>query len=259
MLLAYCSYSFSETIFDTSPNAAATGLEWVMTNVLPQETGLTVNNVFYTYTTVKNEEDAMLVHVQNENVFRETDDWTGLPGNTINKIIRLGEIPLERFSTGSIEVEGTGEVVNPSVVYSYKYTPEEDSIDLTQFVPEYEDPYEDELIQEQIELKVELEEEEEQLPEESEEKEERLEKMLGIANTTALAAAAEAKASELFAMATLPQVYFTSIPSGVYNDTLQYKTTQMPKNKSGRRLGLAQQVLHQRLVDSQYSTEGENQ
>ena len=55
-----------------------------MQNILPQQAGLTVGNVIYKYTAVKNEQDDMLVHVQNEDalgdgyIFRETDDWSGL-------------------------------------------------------------------------------------------------------------------------------------------------------------------------------------
>ena len=57
-----------------------------MQNILPQQAGLTVGNVIYRYTAVKNIDDDMLVHVQNENalgtgyIFRETDDWSGLEG-----------------------------------------------------------------------------------------------------------------------------------------------------------------------------------
>ena len=66
-------------------------MEWVMTNVLPQQAGLTVGNVIYQYDTVKQTEDEMLVHVQNEDaqgegyIFRETDNWSGLPSNRIRR------------------------------------------------------------------------------------------------------------------------------------------------------------------------------
>ena len=68
-----------------------------MQNILPQQAGLTVGNVIYRYTAVKNIEDDMLVHVQNEDalgdgyIFRETDDWSGLEGNKIYKIIPTDE------------------------------------------------------------------------------------------------------------------------------------------------------------------------
>ena len=82
-LLVSSSYCYSEDTVYGQGNAF--GLNWVMTQVLPQQAGLTVNGVIYSYETVKETEDAMLVHVQNENalgegyIFRETDDWSGLP------------------------------------------------------------------------------------------------------------------------------------------------------------------------------------
>ena len=100
-----------------------------MSNVLPQAAGLQVNNVVYRYTTEKNTEDDMLVHVQNENaqgegyIFRASDDWSGLPGNTISKAIPVGSIPLDFWGDGSIEVEGFGTVLEPEVYYTYQYLP----------------------------------------------------------------------------------------------------------------------------------------
>ena len=65
MLLAcYSSYSHSEIVYGTS---STTGLNWVMTNILPAYTGLEVNGLVYQYTTIKDAEDDMIVYVQNEN------------------------------------------------------------------------------------------------------------------------------------------------------------------------------------------------
>ena len=74
-----------------------------MQNILPQQAGLTVGSVIYRYTAVKNIEDDMLVHVQNEDalgdgyIFRETDDWSGLEGNNIYKVVPVGAIPLGKM------------------------------------------------------------------------------------------------------------------------------------------------------------------
>ena len=68
-----------------------------MQNIIPQQAGLTIGNVVYRYTAVKNIEDDMLVHVQNKDaqgdgyIFRETDDWSGLAGNKIYKVVATGE------------------------------------------------------------------------------------------------------------------------------------------------------------------------
>ena len=67
VLWLFCSYSYCEIISGQTTNAAGNGLTWVMTNVLPQHTGLTVNTVNYRYTTVKQTADTMVVNVQNLN------------------------------------------------------------------------------------------------------------------------------------------------------------------------------------------------
>ena len=94
-----------------------------MGTLVPSSPGLSVNGVIYRYTTIKDPADRMLVHLQNEDatgdgyIFRETDDWTGLPGNTINKLVSVNNIPISRWGDGSIEVEGEGQVANASLVY----------------------------------------------------------------------------------------------------------------------------------------------
>lgn len=276
-LLAYCSSSYSEDTVYGQGNAF--GLNWVMTQVLPQQAGLTVNGVIYSYETVKQTEDAMLVHVQNENalgegyIFRETDDWTGLPSNRINKLVATGSIPIEYWGNGSIEVEGKGEVKDASVIYNYSYEPCFDP----QSSPEcpgyrdpnllvntdtgYEDPMEDPFIKEELERKADLEDEDQ---EEAERKamatkvRERLQVALGAVNTALMEADAAAKEAEFMAMATLPTTYLnTTISGGTYNDVPPpYEDKQLPQNASGRRMGFAQQKLHDEMVQSQY---GENE
>ena len=62
-----------------------------MGNILPSGSGLDINGLIYRYKTVKNTEDDMKVHIGNKNadgagyIFRETDDWSGVPSNTILK------------------------------------------------------------------------------------------------------------------------------------------------------------------------------
>ena len=82
MLALLHSYSYSETEYGTTNNAAATSLDWVMRNVLPDVGNLEINGVYYQYTPNKVTADDMKVHVQNENIdgtgyiFRETDDFS---------------------------------------------------------------------------------------------------------------------------------------------------------------------------------------
>ena len=88
VLGCWAGYSYSESIapyYGTTPNAAAGGNSWSMNNVLPSGVpGLDIDLVIYQYTPIKETQDDMIVHIQNENangtgyVFRESDDWSGL-------------------------------------------------------------------------------------------------------------------------------------------------------------------------------------
>jgi hypothetical protein len=274
-LLAYCSSSYSDTVYGQTQNAAAAGLTWGMYNVLPQQAGLIVSGVIYRYTTVKNAEDDMIVHVQNENalgsgyIFRSSDDWSGVPGNSINKLVPVNDIPIEYWGMGSIEVEGQGWVEEPVVIYNYSYQPCFDPqsdptcpgyidpsiltiIDPMQYV---KDPLEDELIQAELEKKAEEDDENEEEKDrermEKLEKLESLEKLLGGVNATIADAIAQAKFAELTAMQ-LPTSYNTQLVGGVYRETIELQDAKMPSNPSGRRVGLAQQLLHEEMVQSQY-------
>jgi hypothetical protein len=257
-LLACSSYSYSEEVFGTSQNAAQTGLNWVMTNVLPQQAGLTVNSVIYRYTAVKDPATGMIVYVQNENaqgpgyIFRSVDDWSGLPGNTINKVVSVANIPRELWGDGSIEVDGQGFVTDASVVYGYQYDPcfdpqtspdcpgYKDPFLMELMEPEIVDPLDDDLLQKELDRKAALRDEDQE------------ERVLGIVNETLLAAEAQALAAELLAMNFIPQAYYTTIPDTKYEETVILKDTQLPKNPRSQRLGLAQQLLHEELVNSQY-------
>ena len=269
VLLAYCSYSCSEEVFGRSKVEA---YNWVMQNVLPQQAGLTVGNVIYRYTAVKNIEDDMLVHVQNEDalgngyIFRETDDWSGLEGNKIFKIVPVGAIPLERWGNGSVEVEGTGSVEDPSIIYTYQYdTCFDPQLDpscpgyVTPYDPnlipvvEFNDPLQDELVLAEMEKKAKLEEEEEY------ERKMRikkvkvdLEKMLGGLNRGAMDGQAAAQETALFAMNYIPVSYTGSLNGGVYKDMPMIPDSQIPNNKDAKRLNFAQQKKHEEMMQYQY-------
>ena len=245
-----------------------------MENVLPQQAGLTVGNVIYRYTAVKDPSDPMLVHVQNEDasgegyIFRETDDWSGLPGNKIYKVVAVGDIPLERWGDGSIEVEGIGSVQDPSVIYTYQYDPCFDpqsdpscpgykiEYDLDRIIPvvEFKDPLEDELIQQELERKTRIEEEEEdERKVRVAQAKEKLEKLLGGINSAAMSEQALAQEAALFAMNYIPVSYTTALNGGYYKDVPMLKDSKLPNNKKAARVGLAQQQLHQDMIDQQYN------
>jgi hypothetical protein len=269
VLLAYSSYSCSEIVYGQGRTEA---YNWVMQNILPQQAGLTVGNVIYRYTAVKNAEDDMLVHVQNEDalgdgyIFRETDDWSGLEGNKIYKVVPTGGIPLERWGAGSIEVEGVGSVSDPSVIYTYQYDPCFDPQSdpncpdyQTPYDPslipvvEFNDPLQDELVLAEIERQAEIEQEEEYERKMRIKKvKTNLEKMLGGLNRGAMDSQAASQEAALFAMNYIPVSYTSSLNGGVYKDMPMIPDSTIPKNKKARRLGLAQQKKHQEMMQDQY-------
>ena len=278
-MLVCSSYSLSEeAVYGSTANAAQDTLNWVMRNVLPQQAGLAVNGVVYRYTTVKETEDAMVVSVQNENalgtgyIFRETDDWTGLPSNTISKVVPINNIDISYWGDGSIDWTGNGQVIDQSVIYTYFYEPCSDP----QSNPScdgYVDPYsvvedvmvsnktEEKMIQEELDRKTQLEaqeaEEEERERKEivtrkKKREEEALEVLLGFVNTSLLSQEQIMKHELLKATNYLPQIYFVDVRGGAYDDVPMLVDKKLPDNKKGLRVGLAAELRHREMVDLQY-------
>lgn len=248
-----------------------------MTNVLPQQAGLEVNGVVYRYTTIKKTEDPMVVNIQNLNalgsgyIFRNSDNWTGLPGNTINRAVPINNIPIQFWGDGSIDVEGQGEVVNASVVYTYQFDPCFDPqsdpscpgykipVEFNVLIDEVYDPLNDEFIQQEMERKARLDDEDEkdrqrrQVASEKKQRD-RLEVALSAIDSALMTAEAEAKAADFFALAEIPQTYIVvNIPGGVYNETVRLMDARLPDNPRGARNTWAQQLLHEKMVDLQYA------
>lgn len=249
-----------------------------MSNVLPQAAGLEVNNVVYRYTTEKVTEDAMVVYVQNENaqgpgyIFRASDDWSGLPGNTISKAIPVGGIPLDFWGNGSIEVEGLGTVLDPEVYYTYQYlpcnTPQDNPscegyIDPLTLIPEQEiDTSSEEYIQAEIDRKANLQAQKEQEEKDARDKmakvtEEKvrdsLEKMLGLSLGASLQKEQDTLLhNALVATNYLPRNYLAAIKGGEYPDVEPLKDSNLPDNVNARRVNFAQDIMHQKIVQSQY-------
>lgn len=251
-----------------------------MAPLLPPQTGLTVGDVFYRYTIDKDPTTDSQVHIQNQDaingglLYQNTDDWSGLPGNTIVNRFSLPDIPLEYFGDGSIEVEGDGTISDPTVIYSYTYDTCTDPLS-DPSCPGYEymqyqylldndllnnevvvsNPLEDEYVQAALNQEVERDEEELERQEEEEEEDEDLQDALAIADNAIAIAEGAANLATLSATANLNQFnsYLqSSIPGGVYDDTLQFEPKEIPENRQALRVGLAQQLLHEEMVDSQY-------
>jgi hypothetical protein len=272
--LVYSSYSYSEEVYGSTNNAAATGLNWVMTNILPEYAGLEVNGLVYQYTAVKDPESDMIVYVQNEYadgngyIFRNADDWSGIPGNTINKSFVFPNLAAELWGPGSIEVNGDGSVEDPSVVYTYKYdtcydpqtNPDCPGYEEPVEVPEipFSDPLEDQLVLDEINKQAEIDREQEEEDRRRRQKESKvkgaLEKLLADStNPELISAEAEKMAVALFNV-TLPTSYYSLLQGGEYIETVQLDGGEIQDNKRARRINFAQQLLHTEIVNSQYET-----
>jgi hypothetical protein len=257
-----------------------------MGDILPEPPGVYIDNVLYQYRIDKETEDSMSVYVYNENpdgtgyIFRERDDWNAgsLRGTQITKIVPLGRLHRDVFGDGGIDVEGDGSVYDTNVVYTYRvepcYDPQFDpncpgyelqipdiyngpdiviydaissgDADREQYAENDEESSEDDELTEEELRKLEDEEEED--------REMRLEQALFEAGRAALFAEALAM-SQLKdgVQINMNSYYAKTIDGGVYNDTVTLNDKQLPDSKSGLRNGLAQQLLHQQMVDSQYN------
>lgn len=249
-----------------------------MTNILPQYTGLTVTAISYRYTTIKEVSDPMLVHIRNyslsgnDYVFQSTDNWSYLPGNTITKTIPA-DISYTLLGNGELTVEGRGTVANASVGYTYTY-------DLCNTDPMYsptcpgyavamtkksEEAVSYELASKetytiaQTKLPSYYNEDESVLKKDRQldDEEQRRRKRRGLqAATNALTEAYSlSQEAVIAAMNFVPQFqtyYSVTLVGGTYADVPGYAVTQLPENKKALRVGLAQQTLHKKMVESQY-------
>lgn len=251
-------YSYSEPyIYGTTTNVADTYV-WNMSDYLPDDPVIDINAVIYHYTTVKNTEDDMLVHVQNKStlddsyIFRETDDWSGLPSGSINKFVPVPNIDANLFGEGSIEVEGNGQVTGQVVQYNYRIDtavasntdivlPDTNNIDIYNVLED------DAVSSDQADV--------EYTDEEKQEQEERKKKGIKAASQAVGIGSTAAQLAMMNAMMSvnIDSYYSASIDGGTYKETVSLTDTKLPENKRGLRNGLAQQILHSKMVDEQYN------
>lgn len=273
-------YSYSDSYtYGSTGNAAGNGLTWSMGTVVPDVPGLDINGVIYRYTAEKDPNADFKVHVYNEDtnggyVFRETDDWSGLPGMTINKLLSFDNVPISRWGDGGMDTEGDGQITNPSLVYTYRVDPCFDP-QSSPSCPGYEDPTQPVFVEPTFDIYNALDDqavadalketnpdlyasddEEEQLDEEDKEEKEDLEKGLAAADnalTLANTVSQEAVLNAMTATVNMSTYYSVTIDGGMYTDQTELKDAQLPENERGLRNGLAQQLLHERMIDMQYN------
>ena len=276
-LVALPSYCYSEPYYyGATGNAASTSLSWGMPSVLPDVAGLDINGLLYRYTTVKDPDADMKVHVGNLNangdgyIFRETDDWSGVPSNTIVKSFPLSNIPSANWGTGSIEVEGEGTVKDATVIYSYRvdrcYDPQSDPscagyIEPVPDIPEVEiyDALEDESVLNAIDAETEFKYDEEGniiKDEEDEEEDTRIEMGLTASANALTLLRTQGQDSIIMAInqqTNINMYYNAKINGGTLSDATQLQDGTIPDNKKALRNNLAQQILHEQMIDMQYN------
>ena len=270
------SYSYSEPYtYGATSNAASNALSWAMDSILPSIGGVDINGLLYRYTTVKDPDADMKVHVGNHNAsgdgytFRETDDWSGVPGNTIVKSFPLSNIPASKWGTGFVEVEGEGTVKDAVVIYNYRldkcYDPQSDPtcagyVKPMPVLPEVivYDALEDDAVIDTLEAdEFQYDEDGELILDEEEEEEETRIEMGLTASANALTLFKAQNQSDIILalnkQTNINMYYNAKINGGTLNDAAGLKDGTIPDNKKALRNNLAQQVLHEKMVDMQYN------
>ena len=278
-MLALSAACFSSSLHSEDIRAGTTQVittpTWNMADVLPPEAGLTVENLSYGYTVEKEVADDMSVTIQNQNIagtetlFSETDDWSGIPGNTIRKTVPVPSIPGASLGEGSIKVVGNGTVTDPSLVYSYKfdlcYTPLNDpscpgyddamleylrGLGVLDASETLEDMYENELVQDVLDREVDKDEEDLKAEQKEESDKERARRI--ASEIEALGAGQVQMLSDLNNMTSFDSYYTVSISGGTYNDTVQLDTKSLSDNRRALS-SLASDAKFDDMVRSQYT------
>lgn len=276
--LALCSsYSYSSADpfkYGASGNAARNALSWGMSSVFPPIGGIDINGLIYRYSTIKETDADMKVTIGNLNAegdgytFKETDDWSGVPSNTITKSFPLSNIPLESWGDGSITVEGEGTVKDATVIYTFRvdecYDPQLNPSCAGYVKPipklpvvEVYNALEDDSVINAIEDENFEYEETVEIPDEDEDDDKPTKLELGLMSAqNALTMFKEYEQGEMINIINLQtniQTYYnSSINGGIYEDKYKLSDEQMPDNKKALRANLAQQLKHEEMVNMQY-------
>ena len=285
VLVLLAGYSYSNSLapyYGFSNNAYRYANPWNMGEILPDPSGLSINNVFYTYTPIKETASDFEVDIGNWNadksgyVWKETDNWDGAPGGiAIIKNIPLPYIHRSQWGDGFLTTTGNGTVEDATVIYSYKvdpcYNPQFDpncpgfvppkveEIDISFLYDTVAEEEESEAVdtkevydEKEEKSKEELDEEE---AKEEEKRKERLEKAMSATDNSQLFAESFAQGLMLQQMNNTVNVttYLNKvIEGGSYKETVQLDGGNLPDNKNGRRMNFTTQKLHNDMVSMQY-------
>lgn len=252
-----------------------------MENVLPPESGLVVNGLIYRYSVEKDPSSDLQVTIQNEYsmgegyIIQHTDDWSQLPGNTINKMLSFGNIPREYIGNGEVSINGEGTISNSYIAYSYRYdecyivlsNPSCPGYDralydwlknngLLDKGPDVNDPFYDEWVQLTLNREVEIDTENENVDLKDIKDEEEDSGIAALNADVDIEGFVDgaAQAAIIQSYSTIPKFdsyYTTTIAGGVYEDVLVLDDRELQDN-SDVLSNLTEDRLHRDMVRSQY-------
>ena len=259
--------SYSDYVFGHTDNAALGSRTWGMSDPLfPLDSipGLDINGVFYRYTAIKDAGDPYTVSIQNEAadgsgyIFRETDDWSGGSGGTIQKFVPLPYSYLGSWGDGEINEVGLGRVEDPIVLYSYRIDTERLQPQVDIELPTYDiyDPLSDGYVNAALEPTDPnlYDEDIEKESGEEEEKDERLEVALAESKNALTIASGVSQGAMIKAIngaTNIKSYYDKQISGGVYRETVVLIDKNIPDNRRALR-SLGQDKLHTKMVNQQY-------
>ena len=280
-LVVFCwPYScFSENIYGNTENAASKAHTWAMNNILPSQTGLTVEGIFHRYTLTKDATKDSTVSItnkkigSNEYIYKYTDDWSKIPGGTKVSYDAVPSTLGNLFGDGQIKVTGDGTLSDVTILYHYKFDPCHTPLSdptcpdfknaLYQYLldnnllnsPNVEDPYYNKWVQIQLEEQAEAEKQETLEEQEEEESEEMtVEEILSVAGVIEKIADPVQQLGmmqQLAAVGKLELYYNADIDGGVYKDSLKMDGGEINDNVRAWR-SLGQDSVHRSIVRSQY-------
>jgi len=288
VLLAACCYPYSsssEVVNGSTENASASAYTWVMQNILPAQTGLTIEGVYHRYTITKDANADAIVSITNENangtgyIYEYTDNWDNLPSNTKFKYDPIASSLGVLWGKGEIKVIGDGTLSDVNIRYQYRFDtcfiPLSDPTcpdfrnalyqylidnDLLNNEPSIDDPYYNEWVKLQLEQTAKEEEEKEELEAAKEEelknekKERTMQDLFSVESLTKKLADPFEQVKMLQKMASLEKLegyYDVVIQGGEYKDTVKLVDGSIEDNTKALK-NLAQDKAHEKMVSMQY-------
>ena len=275
--------SYSEVVNGSTENVSSNAYTWVMQNILPAQTGLTIEGVYHKYTITKDANADAIVSITNENIdgtgyiYEYHDTWDQLPSNTKFKYDPIASSLGALWGKGEIKVTGDGTLSDVNIRYQYKFDtcfiPLSDPTcpdfrnalyqylidnDLLNNEPNVDDPYYNEWVKFQLEQTAKEEEKLEVADEEElEEEEEKLtmQDLFSVEGLTKRLSDPFEQVKMLQKMASLEKLegyYAVEIQGGNYEDTTKLVDKSIKDNFRALR-NLSQNKVHEEMINMQYN------